>query len=41
MDQTFARAKTLPDWKLYEVDAGHDVMLDAPVQLAEILSSLD
>jgi len=41
IDQTYARAKTFPDWKLYEVDAGHDIMLDAPVQLAEILSSLD
>ncbi len=26
-----------PDWRYYEVDCGHDVMLDAPDRLVEIL----
>jgi hypothetical protein len=28
-------------WKIFEVEAGHDIMLDAPKVLADILSSLD
>jgi pimeloyl-ACP methyl ester carboxylesterase len=39
--QQYERAKTLPGWKVFEVEAGHDIMIDAPVQLAEILDSLD
>jgi pimeloyl-ACP methyl ester carboxylesterase len=41
IDAQYERAKTLPSWKVFEVESGHDVMLDAPVQLAEILNSLD
>lgn len=41
IDQTYDRAKNLPGWKVFEVDAGHDVMLDAPAQLADILRNLD
>src|SRR5580692_3677230 len=36
-DQTLARMKTAPGWKTYEVMSGHDVMLDQPDRLVEIL----
>jgi pimeloyl-ACP methyl ester carboxylesterase len=37
-DQTLARLKAAPDWKTYEVRAsGHDVMIDMPDRLVEIL----
>lgn len=36
-DQTLARMKTAPGWKTYEVVSGHDVMLDQPDRLVEIL----
>jgi pimeloyl-ACP methyl ester carboxylesterase len=39
--QQYERAKTLAGWKVFEVEAGHDIMLDAPIQLADILSSID
>jgi len=29
--------KTAPGWKTYEVASGHDVMVDQPDRLAEIL----
>jgi pimeloyl-ACP methyl ester carboxylesterase len=32
-----AEANSRPDWAYHEVDCGHDVMLDAPDRLAEIL----
>jgi len=32
-----AMVKDDPDWRYYEVDCGHDVMLDAPERLADIL----
>ena len=32
-----AKVKPRPDWASYEVDCGHDVMLDAPERLTEIL----
>ena len=32
--------KDQPDWRYYEVVSGHDVMLDAPDRLAEILEEL-
>jgi pimeloyl-ACP methyl ester carboxylesterase len=38
--QQYERAKTLAGWTVFEVEAGHDVMLDAPVRLAEILGGL-
>ena len=36
-DETLAKMKTLPTWKTYEVASGHDVMIDQPNRLAEIL----
>jgi len=36
-DQTLARMKTAPGWKTYEVASGHDVMVDQPGRLVEIL----
>ena len=36
-DQTLARIKTAPGWKTYEVASGHDVMVDQPERLVEIL----
>ena len=37
-DQTLARLKGASDWKTYEVaEAGHDVMVDMPDRLVEIL----
>jgi hypothetical protein len=37
-DQTLAKLKTAPDWKTYEVrSSGHDVMVDMPERLVEIL----
>jgi hypothetical protein len=35
------RAKARAGWKVFEIEAGHDIMIDAPAQLAEILSGLD
>ena len=36
-DQTLAKMKTVPAWKTYEVPSGHDVMVDMPDRLVEIL----
>jgi len=36
-DQTLARMKTAQGWKTYEVPSGHDVMVDMPDRLVEIL----
>jgi hypothetical protein len=36
-DQTLARIKSSPSWKTYEVTSGHDVMIDMPDRLVEIL----
>jgi pimeloyl-ACP methyl ester carboxylesterase len=36
-DQTLARMKGAPGWKTYEVVSGHDVMIDQPDRLVEIL----
>ena len=33
----YARLKTRPGWKLASLDCGHDVMIDAPDALAELL----
>ncbi len=35
-----AKVKKDPSWCYYEVDCGHDVMLDAPDRLVEILSEM-
>jgi len=34
---TYERVKKLKDWSTYEVNCGHDVMIEAPERLAEIL----
>jgi pimeloyl-ACP methyl ester carboxylesterase len=36
-DQTLAKMKDAPGWKTYEVVSGHDVMIDQPDRLVEIL----
>jgi len=36
-DQTLAKMKTTPGWRTYEVPSGHDVMVDMPDRLVEIL----
>jgi pimeloyl-ACP methyl ester carboxylesterase len=36
-DETLAKMKTMPGWRTYEVASGHDVMIDHPDRLAEIL----
>lgn len=36
-DETLAKMKAMPGWKTYEVASGHDVMVDQPDRLAEIL----
>jgi pimeloyl-ACP methyl ester carboxylesterase len=36
-DATLAKMKTTPGWKTYEVPSGHDVMVDMPDRLVEIL----
>jgi pimeloyl-ACP methyl ester carboxylesterase len=34
---TYARLSKTPGWKTYEIDGGHDVMIDRPAELAELL----
>ena len=36
-DKALARAKADPSWRTYDVPCGHDVMVDAPEWLTEIL----
>jgi pimeloyl-ACP methyl ester carboxylesterase len=36
----YERAKSLPGWQVHEVAAGHDIMIDAPERLADILDSV-
>ena len=36
-DKAMARAKADPSWRTYEVACGHDVMVDMPERLTEIL----
>lgn len=36
-DRFYARTKADPAWRTYEVACGHDVMIDDPARLAEIL----
>jgi hypothetical protein len=36
-DETLAKMKATPGWKTYEVASGHDVMVDKPDQLVDIL----
>jgi pimeloyl-ACP methyl ester carboxylesterase len=35
-----AKVRKDPSWRYYEVDCGHDVMLDAPDRLVEILADM-
>ncbi len=37
----YERAKARAGWKVFEVESGHDIMIDAPAELADILSGLD
>jgi pimeloyl-ACP methyl ester carboxylesterase len=37
---TFERVRSDPTWRLYEIACGHDVMLDEPVRLSEILAEV-
>jgi len=39
-DRAMARAKADPSWRTYEVACGHDVMVDMPERLAEILAEV-
>jgi pimeloyl-ACP methyl ester carboxylesterase len=41
LTEQYERAKARKGWKVFEVKAGHDIMIDAPKELASILSSLD
>jgi hypothetical protein len=36
-DQYYAAKKADASWRTYEVDGGHDVMVDRPERLVEIL----
>ena len=36
-DKAYARVKADKSWRTYEVPCGHDVMVDMPERLAEIL----
>lgn len=38
--EQYERAKARAGWKVFEVKSGHDVMIDAPAELAEILVGL-
>lgn len=41
IDQACARARAKQGWQVHELAGGHDLMLDAPVPLADLLCSLD
>jgi hypothetical protein len=41
IDLQYERAKARAGWKVFEVESGHDIMIDAPDELAEILNGLD
>jgi hypothetical protein len=36
-DAALARVRADPSWRTFEVSCGHDVMIDSPERLAEIL----
>jgi hypothetical protein len=36
-DEALATAKSDPSWRTYEVPCGHDVMVDMPERLSELL----
>ncbi|MBI4292610.1 MAG: alpha/beta hydrolase [Betaproteobacteria bacterium] len=38
-DRAYARLKSDPSWRVFEVPCGHDVMVDMPELLAEILQT--
>jgi hypothetical protein len=37
----YERAKARKGWRTFEIEAGHDIMIDAPKELADILLSLE
>ena len=39
-DKFYARIKANPAWRTYEVACGHDVMIDMPERLTEILEEV-
>jgi pimeloyl-ACP methyl ester carboxylesterase len=39
-DQYYANAQETSGWRTFKIDSGHDVMVDAPDQLTELLLSL-
>src|SRR5438128_8518130 len=39
-DKFYARTKAAPSWRTYEVACGHDVMIDMPERLTEILEEV-
>lgn len=39
--EQFERARKRPGWRVFEVASGHDIMIDAPGELSEILNSLN
>jgi len=39
-DGYFAAAKATPGWRTYALPSGHDVMVDMPDRLAEVLLEL-
>jgi pimeloyl-ACP methyl ester carboxylesterase len=41
IDAAYAKASSMPGWQVHEVHSGHDIMLDAPAELAAILCSVD
>lgn len=41
LTEQYERARARDGWKVFEVEAGHDIMIDAPDALSEILASLN
>lgn len=40
IDEQYRRAKARSGWQVFEIKAGHDIMIDAPERLAEVLVEL-
>lgn len=41
IDEAFARTRASPNWQIHEIEAGHDIMIDAPGPLVDLLCGLD
>jgi pimeloyl-ACP methyl ester carboxylesterase len=41
IDEQCELARRRPGWKVFEVDSGHDIMIDAPHELARLLVAAD